>query len=396
MKDRLSLLFAKLAHDPVGAYTRIGQKLIDATPPDAQRITELAIEANEAHLRQMPPLLKARLLTTLADHVRATQEAGGTPSNDVRVAGYRLAVSTPMPESVVKRFDDTEKEMLKRLRFMIMGDAPEGKSFKTDPSTPIPPNKVRDFAGDFLDQFSEVYGIIPGIGFKPLAEQYRGKILGHAYWNAYEGAPEIAADIGDVKTLGDLVYLVATLAHEAVHAAAFRIHIKDKGLWETEGLSGQYNDKSGFKPASVRTSNQYIDYKELPEAYIFKALTDKAFYTSDNKYIYGNHPEEIQAERTGIRLGHEFSQFMGFKPDPALFAATLKNYPSQELVTQLTALFGDQPDAFKIAPKKGEVVPANKRRGFGLGKRKAHSKDPTNHEDPRRTSRAKNTVLPPV
>jgi len=396
MNDRLSLMFAKLAFDPVGAYTRIGEKLMNENPPDARKITELAIEASEARLREMPALLKARMITALGDNVRLTQEAGLEPSNDIKIAGYRLAVSTPMPESVVKRFDDTEKEMLERLRFMVMGDRSEGAQFKTDPSMLIPPAKVRDFAGDFLDQFSEVYGIKPGIGFKPLAEEYRGKISGHAYWNPYEGVPEIAADIGDVKTLGDLVYLVTTLSHEAVHAAAFRTHIKDRGEWETEGLSAQYNDKSGFKPATTRTSNQFIDYKELPEAYIFKALTDKAFYTSENKRIYGNHPEEIQAERTGIRIGHEFGKFMGFAPNPELFAGSLKSYPSPELVKQLTALFGEQPDSFKIERLSGDIVPANKRIGLGLGPRKPHTKDPFKHEDPRRVASVKNTAPPPA
>ncbi len=309
MLKRLKQLFERQAYDDAvarGADAIMTLMLSDQNT--ASHVAEILLDTSDNVLKKADPLLKARVLQRLSAEIGRLEASSQRIPAKLRRAGYKLVRQTQMPESVATRMRAFEDEMVERT-----ADLFPATTF-LQPDQKVSQKDAVQFCRDFVDHFADVYGIERGIAFRPL-EPENAALHGQVYWDEGEGIAVVQAKLTKSLTRRGLALLVVTLGHECVHAAANTMHYGGSGSWER-----------------VRDTQ--------PEAYVFHAVTDSRFYTSEDREIHRNHPEEVLAERVGLRLGVQIAQTLGITPDlESMAQETLGVIPRAEVVRELASLY---------------------------------------------------------
>ena len=326
MLESLHRLFRLHAHDDVYGHglNAVMTDLLSAEKTHAD-IARVLLSADDVTLRKTDTLLKARVLHKLSDGIAQLESEARRVPAKLYKAGDKLVRQTPLPDMAGGQMRDFETEMVERVAELFPVD-----TFMFS-NQAISQKEAVSFCRDFVDHFADVYGIERGIAFRPLAPENKG-FCGQAYWDPAEGIAVVEADLDKNITQSEMIKLVVTLGHECVHAALNTM---------------QYGTQSRWDEA----------WKTQPDAFIFHAVTDRRFYTSADRDKYENHPEEVFAERVGLRLGVLVAQHLGMTPNIAVMAKeSLGVTPRPEILREMAALFQ--------APSRTRAAKAGLRQGL--------------------------------
>lgn len=318
------------------AFEQSLNALFDEGACDVYQVVDAIAQTDDALLVALDPMLKSRMMGVLSEEfsafsrnaMRQTNAGEREFARTIRKTGQRIAIHTPVPMSVVKRFYALENQFAERVRDELATAKQNG--YVLDLEMPVNDQSLKEAALYFNGLLSEIYQH----AFETqtvVVNDPKSKTMGSAGFDAAMNKLVIESNIAGTKTMGDLPALIGTLGHENIHSVV-------ASFW----------NQPKFDPEYYRHTN--------PDFYMMMRICDRNFYSLE-KDVYRRHPEEIFAERLGMRLGVVMSRLMGKPRLKDEFKLSALSYDSPIIAAELDFIYRTKNDN---AANDGKTLPTPK------------------------------------